>query len=110
MLNVTPFPLFDGNCAEAMAFYQSCLGGDLTITKVAETPMREQYLSGGTYNELREIFAKGCTPYARARSLMPVRGAAQKQDSVLAVAGVRPCEEKGPFPRVAGKRGRSLEF
>ena len=27
-----------------------------------------------------------------------------------AVAGVRPCEEKGPFPHVAGKRGRSLEF
>ena len=25
------------------------------------------------------------------------------------VAGVRACEEKGPFPRVAGKRGRSLE-
>ena len=48
---------------------------------------------------------------ARLRS----RGAApqkqdQKQDSVLAVAGVRPCEEKCPFPRVAGKRGRSLEF
>ena len=34
----------------------------------------------------------------------------KNQDSVLAVAGVRPCEEKCPFPRVAGKRGRSLEF
>ena len=30
---------FEGNCAEAMAFYQSCLGGELTITKVADTPM-----------------------------------------------------------------------
>ena len=31
-------------------------------------------------------------------------------ESVLAVAGVSPCEEKCPFPRVAGQRGRSLEF
>jgi len=40
MITLTPFLLFDGNCAEAMAFYQSCLGGDLTITKVGETPMK----------------------------------------------------------------------
>ena len=42
MFDITPFLLFEGNCAEAMTFYQSCLGGDLSITKAAETPMREQ--------------------------------------------------------------------
>ena len=41
-MNLTPFLLFDGNCAEAMAFYQSCLGGELTITKVSDTPMKAQ--------------------------------------------------------------------
>ena len=40
-MNLTPFLLFDGNCAEAMAFYQSCLGGDLTITKLGDTPMKD---------------------------------------------------------------------
>ena len=39
-----------------------------------------------------------------------VQAAPQKLDSVLAVAGVRPCEKKGPFPFVAGQRGRRLEF
>ena len=34
MLNLTPFLLFNGNCAEAMTFYQSCLGGDLTLQNV----------------------------------------------------------------------------
>jgi PhnB protein len=38
-MNLTPFLLFDGKCAEAMAFYQSCLGGELTITKLGDTPM-----------------------------------------------------------------------
>jgi PhnB protein len=42
MLQLTPFLLFDGNCAEAMAFYRSCLGGDLTITKVGDMPLKDQ--------------------------------------------------------------------
>lgn len=42
MLNLTPFLLFDGNCAEAMAFYQSCLGGELHLVKLGETPMAAQ--------------------------------------------------------------------
>jgi PhnB protein len=42
MLNLTPFLLFDDNCAEAMAFYQSCLGGKLTITTVGDTSMKAQ--------------------------------------------------------------------
>lgn len=43
MLQTTPFLLFDGNCAEAMIFYQTCFGGKLTLTKVGETPMKEQF-------------------------------------------------------------------
>jgi PhnB protein len=42
MIHLTPFLLFDGNCAEAMTFYQTCLDGELTITKVGDTPMRDQ--------------------------------------------------------------------
>ena len=42
MLNLTPLILFDGNCAEAMMFYQSCMGGDLLVTKLGDTPMKEQ--------------------------------------------------------------------
>jgi PhnB protein len=43
MLHTTPFLLFDGNCAEAMTFYQHCLGGQLTLTKLVDTPMKEQF-------------------------------------------------------------------
>lgn len=42
MINLTPFLLFDGNCAEAMAFYKSCLDGELTLTKLVDTPMKDQ--------------------------------------------------------------------
>ncbi len=42
MINLTPFLIFEGNCAEAMTFYQSCLTGELMITRVADTPMKNQ--------------------------------------------------------------------
>jgi PhnB protein len=43
MLRCIPFLLFDGNCAEAMTFYQKCLGGDLTLTKLGDTPLNDQF-------------------------------------------------------------------
>src|SRR5512139_665639 len=43
MLRCTPFLLFDGSCAEAMTFYHQCLGGELTLTKLGDTPMKDQF-------------------------------------------------------------------
>ncbi len=43
MLRSIPFLLFDGNCSEAMNFYHECLGGQLTLTKLSETPMKDSF-------------------------------------------------------------------
>lgn len=43
MLRCTPFLLFDGNCAEAMTFCHTCLGGELTLTRLGDTPMKEMF-------------------------------------------------------------------
>jgi PhnB protein len=43
MLRATPFLLFDGNCAEAMTFSHQALGGDLTLTKLSDTPMAANF-------------------------------------------------------------------
>jgi PhnB protein len=42
MLRSTPFLLFDGDCAEAMTFYHQCLGGELTLTKLGDSPLKDQ--------------------------------------------------------------------
>ena len=42
MLRAIPFLLFDGNCAEAMTFYHQCLGGELTLTKLGDSPLKDQ--------------------------------------------------------------------
>lgn len=43
MLRSIPFLLFDGNCREAMTFYHDCLGGELTLTKLGDIPMKDMF-------------------------------------------------------------------
>ncbi len=42
-LKSTPYLLFDGNCAEAMTYYHGCIGGERTLTKLEDTPMKDQF-------------------------------------------------------------------
>lgn len=41
MTTLTPYLLFDGKCRQAMEFYKSCFGGELTATKVKDSPARD---------------------------------------------------------------------
>lgn len=45
-MQISPYLTFDGNCRQAMTFYQACLGGDLTFQTVAETPIADQCPAG----------------------------------------------------------------
>lgn len=40
---INPYLVFNGNCREAMAFYKNCLGGELTLLTVEESPMADQW-------------------------------------------------------------------
>ena len=42
MTTLTPYLLFDGTCREAMEFYRSCLGGELVITTVKDSPAKDR--------------------------------------------------------------------
>jgi len=41
MVLIHAYLRFDGNAREAFAFYQSCLGGELSITTVGNSPMAQ---------------------------------------------------------------------
>lgn len=42
MMQINSYLTFNGNCREAMQFYQQCLGGELTLQTVGESPMADQ--------------------------------------------------------------------
>ena len=39
MAQLNPYLTFNGNCREAMMFYKECLGGELTLQTVGDSPM-----------------------------------------------------------------------
>lgn len=41
MMQINPYLSFNGNCKEAMEFYKSCLGGELTLMTVAGSAMEK---------------------------------------------------------------------
>lgn len=41
MASMNPYLMFNGNCREAMEFYKSCLGGELTMSTMGEAPGSE---------------------------------------------------------------------
>ena len=42
-MQLTTYLLFDGDCRSAMEFYHSILGGELTLTTVGESPMKDAF-------------------------------------------------------------------
>lgn len=45
-LRLSTYLLFDGDCRQAMEFYRSVLGGELTMTTVGESPMKSAFPVG----------------------------------------------------------------
>ncbi len=40
--NIYPYINFDGNCSEALSFYQNCLGGEIKLLSVKDSPAAPQ--------------------------------------------------------------------
>lgn len=43
MIKLAPYLNFNGKCAEAMTFYQQCLGGKLELQKIRDSRMAEHF-------------------------------------------------------------------
>lgn len=42
MKQINSYLTFNGNCREAMTFYKDCLGGDLLLQTIGESPLSDQ--------------------------------------------------------------------
>lgn len=51
---ITPYLLFQGNCEEAINFYQQCLGGELSVRRFGDTemPVEDEYKNKIMHAEL----------------------------------------------------------
>lgn len=101
MINLTPFLLFDGNCAEAMAFYQSCLGGELTITKVADTPMKANMPAGQHHKVAYARLKSGVIEFSATDWLHATRSPKQGNTVAMHLNGGKYTELRPVFDNLA---------
>ena len=58
MTHINAYLNFNGRCREAMTFYHECLGGELTLQKVSESPMAAQMPSELSANILHSTLTR----------------------------------------------------
>jgi len=103
MLKCLPFLLFDGNCAEAMTFYHKCLGGELTLTRLGDTPMKDQF-PAEKHNRLINAHLKSgdieisATDWMASPAFDPIQG----NTFAIFVIGKTYDELKSVFDKLAG--------
>ncbi|SFQ59588.1 VOC family protein [Hymenobacter arizonensis] len=59
MPQLSPYLSFEGNCREAMTFYQSCLGGELVVQSFAESALADQVPAADGHKVLHSMLTHG---------------------------------------------------
>ena len=57
--HINVYLTFNGNCREAMTFYRDCLGGELFLQTIGESPMADKMPPEIRNNILHSTLAKG---------------------------------------------------
>jgi PhnB protein len=58
MTQINPYLTFNGNCREAMTFYNECFGGELSLMAVEDSPMADQWPAEAQKNILHASLVK----------------------------------------------------
>ena len=107
-MNLTPFLLFDGNCAEAMAFYQSCIGGELAITRVRDTPMKGQMHFEQHHKVTFANLKSGVIEFSATDWLHPTRTPRQGNTVAMYLRGGKYDELRAIFDKLAAGANKEL--
>lgn len=62
MSQLTPYLFFEGNCREAMEFYKQCLGGELIVNTVGDTPEAAQMPQAAKDKVIHAVLRQGNPP------------------------------------------------
>jgi len=68
---LTPYLLLDGTCQQAMEFYHACLGGELTLTNVGDSPMKTVFPASLHHKVLNARLVSGSIDLSASDWLRP---------------------------------------
>jgi PhnB protein len=107
-MKLMPFLLFDGNCAEAMTFYQGCLGGELAITKVGDTPMKAQMPAAQHHKVAFANLKSGLIEFSATDWMHATRTPKQGNTVALYISGGKYNELRTIFDKLAVGASKEL--
>ena len=110
MVQLAPYLNFAGTCREAMAFYQECLGGELSVQTYGESPMADQVPAEMRNNVLHSMLVAGGITLM-ASDVMPGSTAPQGGPVTLALTSGDKDEIRALFGKFSagGTVGHPLE-
>jgi PhnB protein len=86
MTTLTPYLLFEGNCRQAMEFYKSSLGGELTLTAVKDAPAKERF-PASQHDKILNARLTGNVEISASDWLMPDRTPVRGNTACLFLSG-----------------------
>ena len=107
-MKLMPFLLFDGNCAEAMTFYEGCLGGELAITKVGDTPMKAQMPAAQHHKVAFANLKSGLLEFSATDWMHATRTPKQGNTVALYISGGKYNELRTIFDKLAVGASKEL--
>ena len=100
-MKVTTYLLFDGTCADAMRFYQSVLGGDLTMTTVGESPMAAMFPPALQGRIVSAHLTSAAVDLSASDWLRPGAVPVQGNRVMLYISGGTPAETRALFEKLS---------
>jgi PhnB protein len=101
MTTLTPYLLFDGNCHQAMEFYRTCFGGQLTVMKVKDSPAKDHMPADQFEKAINARLTNGNLEISASDWLRPDRTRIQGNTVCLYLSGGNPEELKVLFERLS---------
>ena len=100
-ITFSTYLLFDGTCKEAMEFYKSCFGGELSMTTVGESPMKAIFPESMHKRVVNAKLVSGNINISASDWLRPSQTPVQGNTVCLYLSGGRYSEIKSLFDKLS---------
>jgi PhnB protein len=100
-MHLTTYLLFDGRCKDAMAFYHAILGGELTLTTVGESPMKDAFPTALHSRVINARLQSELADISSSDWLHPTEQAIRGNMACLYISGGSPDETKSLFAKLS---------
>jgi PhnB protein len=101
MLRLTPFLLFEGNCSEAMQFYHACFGGELKLTRLGDTPMKNSFPEAQHHKITHAWLKSEAAEFSATDWLHPTRTPKRGNTNAMFVLGDQAAEIRSIFQKLS---------